>query len=301
MEAKGWATKLIGSSNQRNSISRPETTVHIPGYFLNLDRAVARRELMESQARRIGFELTRVAGVEGPALPQAELDRWNPPRRVWRKLGPFEIGCFLGHRQAWQRVAEGDAPYAAIFEDDILISDDASLLLSDDHWIPRDSHLVKLETFRQRVALLPTEDEVPGGRSLARLMSRHLGTAGYILSRDLARRLLATTSRFSVPVDWVLFSHHHMDFRRSKPLQLCPAICIQEQHAGPAVNFPEIEASDSMVYRENLKRTQAKSFLDDPSEIFRSVRWAFQYVTSELPKRSKAKSAGATWARVDYR
>ncbi len=262
---------------------------------------MVRREFMESQAQRIGFQLTRVAGVEGPALPLAELDRWNPPRRVWRKLGAGEIGCFLGHRQAWQRVAEGDTPYGAVFEDDILISDDASLLLGDDRWIPRDSHLVKLETFRQHVALRPIEGEVPGGRSLARLMSRHLGTAGYVLSRDLARSLLAATSQFFVPVDWVVFSHHHLNFGKYKPLQLCPAICIQQQRAASAADFPDLEASDLIVYRENLKRTDSKGLREDPDEIFRSIRWAAQYLTSELPKRAKAKFAGSKRTRVDYR
>lgn len=274
--------------------------MHIPGYFINLDNAVARRALMESQAERIGFQLARVAGVEGPALPQAELDRWNPPRRVWRKLGSCEIGCFLGHRQAWQRVADGDTPYAAIFEDDILISDDARLLLGDDQWIPRDSQLVKLETFRQRVALRPIEGQVPGGRSLARLMYRHLGGAGYVLSRELAQGLLARTSQFFMPVDWSLFSHHHMDFGKYKPLQLCPAICIQEQLA-PTANFPRIEASDSIAYRANLRRNRPKGLRNNPGAVPRGARLAFEYLTSELPQRAKAKIAGATWGRVEYR
>lgn len=275
--------------------------MHIPGYFINLDNAVARRALIESQAERIGFQLARVAGVEGPALPQAELDRWNPPRRVWRKLGSCEIGCFLGHRQAWQRVAEGDTPYAAVFEDDILISDDASLLLGDNQWIPRDCHLVKLETFRQRVALRPIEGQVPGGRSLARLMYRHLGTAGYVLSRDLARRLLATSSEFFMPIDWVVFSHHHMDFGKYKPLQLCPAICIQQQKAATATEFPDLEASDSIAYRANLRRNRPQGIRNDPGAIPRGLRLAVEYLTSELPQRAKAKIAGATWGRVEYR
>jgi glycosyl transferase family 25 len=294
-------TRLIARTNHRNSISRLKATLLIPGYFINLDRAVARRELMETQARRIGFELTRVAGVEGPALPQADLDRWNPPRRAWRKLGPCEIGCFLGHRQAWQRVAEGDTPYGAIFEDDILISDDAGLLLGDDRWIPRDSQLVKLETFRQRVALRPIEGDVPGGRSLARLMYRHLGGAGYILSRDLARRLLADHSQFFVPIDWVLFSHHHMDFAKRSALQLCPAICIQQQKAATATELPAIEESDSQAYRANLRRDRPKGLRSDPDAIPRGLRLAVEYLTSELPQRAKAMTAGATWGRVEYR
>jgi len=276
-------------------------TLNIPSYFINLDRSVVRREFMESQAQRIGFQLTRVAGVEGPALPLAELDRWNPPRRVWRKLGACEIGCFLGHRQAWQRVAEGDTPYAAVFEDDILISDEASLLLGDDQWVPRDSHLVKLETFRQRVALRPIADEVPGGRSLARLMYRHLGTAGYVLSRELAQSLLAVTRQFFVPIDWVVFSHHHMDFSKYKVLQLCPAICIQQQKTASAAGFPELEASDSIAYRENLKRTEFKGLRNNPGAIPRWIRLATEYLTSELPQRAKAKTAGAEWGRVDFR
>jgi len=288
-------------ADHRNSLSRLKPTLNIPSYFINLDRSVVRREFMENQAQRIGFQLTRVAGVEGPALPLAELDRWNPPRRVWRKLGACEIGCFLGHRQAWQRVAEGDTPYGAVFEDDILISADARLLLGDDQWIPRDSHLVKLETFRQRVALCPIEGEVPGGRLLARLMYRHLGGAGYVLSRELAQNLLAATQQFFMPVDWALFSHHHLDFGKYKALQLCPAICIQEQRATPTAGFPELEASDSIAYRANLRRTRPIGLRDNPCAIPRGIRLAAQYLTSELPKRAKAKFAGSKWTRVDYR
>ncbi len=104
-----------------------------------------------------------------------------------------------------------------------------------------------------------------------------------------------------MPVDWILFSHHHMDFAKHKALQLCPAICIQEQMAPTTADFPELEASDSIVYRANVRRTRPKGLRNNPGAIPRWIRLAAEYLTSELPQLAKTKVAGSKWSRVDFR
>ncbi len=270
--------------------------VTIPCYFINLDHAVSRRQHMQLQAGQIGVSLTRIPGVIGSQLTLDEARTWNPRPLSGKYLSANEIGCFLSHRRAWKSIAEGQSDFAAVFEDDICLSRDASELLANDHWIPPRTDLIKIETFNRKVLLKPPFVPVPGGRQLAKLAYQHYGTAGYIVSRTSAARLLAATKTFSVPVDVAMFSPKSRPVANFDVMQLSPAICIQEMRALPQVAPQDIEASAIGASRsERLNRGQTRwrqclKAIGAPIE--NAVREARQHTRSILHK--------SRWGVVDY-
>ncbi|HEU0115864.1 MAG TPA: glycosyltransferase family 25 protein [Thermomicrobiales bacterium] len=99
-----------------------------PAYLINLTRRPDRLAAALAQLRQAGYRnVIRFAAVDGRD-PVAVARGWaafgNPPfsdapgHRALRRVG--HQGCFLSHLLLWQWIARGDAPFATIFEDDLL-------------------------------------------------------------------------------------------------------------------------------------------------------------------------------------
>lgn len=269
----------------------------ISSYYINLDRAVKRREFIEEQARRYGLSLVRISGVDGGKLPPEQLLAYQPATSPKRRLTAGEIGCFLSHRTAWQRIADGDTNFGAVFEDDVLLSPDAGSFLRDDHWLPPNADLVKTETFMRKVALASVVSRTPDNRTLAKLIYTHYGTGGYIVSRDCAARLLEATRVFHDPVDIAMFSLKCVVVSNLNILQLTPAICIQQMRAPQPSNQLGLEGSSLFHARAVANRSNE---LRSPSAL-KSFGQAIENWVREGRQRLRAWRVGGNWGMVDFR
>ncbi len=139
-----------------------------------------------------------------------------------------EIGCFLSHRKAWKRIADGNQRHVAVFEDDIKLAIDAADCLSDLSWVDPDCDLIKLDTSEGKMLITDQRDGPGRSRSLVRIHSAAISTAGYIISRHCAQRLFDATKTLPAPVDLYLFNPKYRKQHRLTPWQLMPAICVQQ-------------------------------------------------------------------------
>ena len=216
-----------GTGNAAGSADATNHAWRLPIFIVNLDRAPERLSLMQQAFGEKGLTFTRVPAVDGRLLSEDERNQWCPrPGRFW-KLGPGEIGCFLSHRRCWELIAEGTADYAAIFEDDVILADDAKTFLQDWSWVSPDADIVKLDTYCHRTTISKTTIKLTGRYALARLRATHVSGAGYLVSRRAAVKLLALSSQFADPLDHFLFNPISILFSSLAVCQLIPAICIQ--------------------------------------------------------------------------
>ncbi|MBZ9811021.1 glycosyltransferase family 25 protein [Mesorhizobium sp. ESP-6-2] len=81
------------------------------------------------------------------------------------------------------------------------------------------------------------------------MRSLHFGTAGYIISKSAAKRLLKLTERFSDPVDHVMFNPAFGVARGLKTYQILPALCVQSYHLYPEGPRPEAARGGRVPYR----------------------------------------------------
>lgn len=188
-----------------------------PIYVINLDRSPDRLAGMADQLGALGLAWRRVAARDRLACDMAAaafefgVAPWAGPVPAT----PGDICCSLTHRDIWRRIAADDAPGAVILEDDARLSPAFAALMADDigaamarhrmgtlkleHWPgPQDSRRFPLG---RRLGGL-------GGATLWRLRSSFLGTCGYAITADAARRLLARWPRMAVPVDHLLFARN---------------------------------------------------------------------------------------------
>lgn len=244
---------------------------------INLDRSAERLAHVTAQFALIGVAFERVQAIDAQDRP--ELDHLPQHVRYEKRLRltSGEIACLLSHRACWTIIAQGDAPFGAIFEDDIVFSSKASALIGNADWIPADADIIKLETFFWNP--LVGRKRIPAGAhfSLFRLYAEHVGTGGYIVSKRAARNLIDATREISVAVDDLVFNPIYQPPPRKTVYQMVPALCIQDHLLGDkAFGLP--------------------SLLKQP----RDAQWAAVEVVQK-PRKTAAGRVKAEFARVVQR
>lgn len=197
-------------------------------FVINLDRDRARLDWMTQSFERLGIAFERFPAIDKSTLDENLVHRFaGPPSRGWALV---EIACFFSHMELWKLIAAGDDAYGAIFEDDIHFSADAAQFLRNSAWIPRNVELVKLET-----TLIPVwlgrPDHIAMGHKLHPLRSYHNGTAGYIVSRERASKLLAAATSIDRSIDDFVFDRGYDPACR----QVVPALCAQDMFLPTAI------------------------------------------------------------------
>lgn len=184
---------------------------------INLDRSPDRLAMFRKQAERLGIGFERLPAVDGKTI------------RVKRgALTPSEIACFESHRLAWKSLVDSGEPWLAVFEDDVILAPPIAEFLSDPKRFPANADLIKLETSASKIVISRRGVRFRS-YSLHRMLSIHWGSAGYIVSRRAAIRLLERTAHYILSVDDVIFDPEGASTRDIRILQAVPALCIQEQ------------------------------------------------------------------------
>lgn len=195
--------------------------------MINLDRSPERLQHFVKQADNAHLEVTRIAAVDGAAMTVEERLAVSSRHPQFQPLNAGELGVFLSHRLVWRTLVESGDACAAIFEDDALLATDLGELLAGIDANPPRGDVIKLETTLRPVAL-GGEGVALGGRYEGhRLASWHGGTAGYVITRAGAMRLLTMTEPVADTVDQVMFNPLSRISRTLDVVQVSPAPCVQ--------------------------------------------------------------------------
>ena len=228
--------------------------------MINLERDSDRLSLMREELAR--------AGLSAHVFPAYDFSKDDPAtmERLCRKEGPWgvfhkqDMACTISHAAVWERFLASDAEFALVLEDDVFISPELGAWLADMSWWPADADLVKIERWRSRNnalrVLLDSKSTRVLGRRLSRLYSRHVGAAGYILTRRAAELLLAEKP-FDITVDNLLFNMNASKVAaRLNLYQVVPAMVQQGNEPQTRVRRPatRVRPTGWTLVRQKLKR-----------------------------------------------
>ena len=199
---------------------------------------------MDRQLRSLGLAYERVPAVDGHKLDPAYVAKFPP-------MAASQVGCYLSHEAAWQRIAERDDPYGIVLEDDIHIAPAfAKFALSTD-WIPPDAGILKFETLLWPVSMDQAPHSTWHGFALRRMRSFHPGAAAYLLSVGAARSLLSTHAQPTEPADDALFYVEEPWRHLPRTYQLDPGICVQDMVVHSQSKDPGLASMQEIKWRRH--------------------------------------------------
>jgi GR25 family glycosyltransferase involved in LPS biosynthesis len=174
----------------------------ITSYVIHLQKSTARQALVADLQRALP-NCEVLSAIDGREMTKAERayfakDHLIDPRYPF-PLMPSEIGCFLSHRKAWIKIAEDDAPFGFIAEDDVAVGPGFEKALT----------LAMLYGDEDALIRFPMRDREKPDQSVAERDGIHLfrpkeiglTAALYLLGRNAAQRLIAKSPTFDRPVD----------------------------------------------------------------------------------------------------
>jgi len=234
-------------------------------FLVNLARRPDRLAAMTAQLERLGIGFERFDAVDAHSTPREVLDAPFAAGGPLGPLSPGDKGCTLSHLHLWRRIAEGPDAFAAVLEDDILLSDSAPEFLLSSEWIPQGVGLVKPERYgdENQLIVIGKPRLSVKGRVLVPLLSRHTGTGGYIISRETAARLAGQPGKIALPVDHLMFNPNNSPvFHWLKPWQLLPAILDQREEVGGATDINRTRQATRPRGLALVKRQLRRNYYD---------------------------------------
>ncbi len=197
---------------------------------INLDRRPDRMEYMAAALDRLGLPYTRIPAVDARDPANDWLIDGVPARITGIRMRRGEHATHASHCAAWEDARVRGLDAVVVLEDDAVISDDFADLMTLD-WIPEDADLVKLEAYWGEIELGPVAGKPFPERTLHRLHSVHLGTAGTLITASGLKKLeqLMAPETISDPVDRAIFDKHSPVSKALTIYQIVPAMVRQAE------------------------------------------------------------------------
>ncbi|MEM6888655.1 MAG: glycosyltransferase family 25 protein [Pseudomonadota bacterium] len=226
--------------------------------MINLARAPERRARMQGELAAAGVTAAFHPAFDKEAHPREEMLKHCRPDGPWGAFHDSNMAITISHAQVWERFLAAKASHCLVMEDDVFIAPELGAWLQDMSWWPADADMVKLERWRARSAkvLLGHAGDTYRGRRVVRLLSRHVGAAGYILTRAAARRFLDQRP-FNITIDNLLFNFNASPAARAmRVYQVQPALIEQgnEPEGIPVQTAKRYRPKGMALVRQKLKR-----------------------------------------------
>lgn len=213
---------------------------------INLPKSVERRVLVEQQAQKAGITIQIVPAVAGADLTEEQRRMYDTQRRAamyTTHLSPNEQACMHSHLKALRTFLASGADYGAVFEDDVLLSD--NFLAGIDCLLHRVKGWEVAKLYNRPCKLYdicPPMADSP----LQPVFPKKIpwGAIGYLYSRAAAEKIVRHLTSFWMGADAMLV--------KTMLVHSIPVIGITPNIIDTA--FPDNEQSDIDALGRRLKR-----------------------------------------------
>jgi glycosyl transferase family 25 len=225
-------------------------------YYINLDRRPERRANMEARFEALAIDHVRITALTPEDITDEQRLRYcNPHAYRWQSEG--ELACSLSHVAALKAFLRTTEPFAAIFEDDAILSTRLPEFLGEFVRHRPNLDILRLETDNSRMRLAPQPIISMGGFALQKMFEAGGGAAAYIVSRRAAERVIGGEEVLKSLTDQALFNPRTPLSRDLVVLQLVPALAMQEDRRP---NVDRLQTSDLEPLRHDRGRRDGQNF-----------------------------------------
>ena len=181
-------------------------------FVINLDRSPERLEQMAMQLKNIGLDFERISAVDGNAQTDEFLNKYYSSKLNRKKyyvpLKKTEIGCYISHLKACEKIVRDNLDYAIILEDDIILEPYFEIIPDVINSIDKKWNYIKLIfSGRKKKIIERTPVDVgifydfPYEFELVKWKKPPFGTQAYAISKEGAVEFLKKRSVFYRPID----------------------------------------------------------------------------------------------------
>lgn len=208
-------------------------------FVINLNRSKDRWENIQQQFKKFDLDIQRIEAIDAKEsiLPQDKVAPLGHSAKYFfpRELTTTETACHLSHRKCWETFLKSDKNWAAILEDDVLLSPRAKAFLESEDWIPSDIHILQLHTFDKYSHCKTTRKKIPlaDGSILYNVITTSFGACCYIIDRQAAEKALTLSSLLAAPVDEFLFNFKS-PFTQQFPTMRINPCCALHNSSSPS-------------------------------------------------------------------
>jgi glycosyl transferase family 25 len=241
-----------------------------PIYIINLDSNPERLAKCSERLANQSVNFERVSGVLGSALTNAEIvqhyDNNLNRNKYFTPLTAGQIGCYLSHRKAWRKIAEGDAPFGIVLEDDFLLLSDLKLSISTIQALNFSWDVIKLAAYQSRGRKVKFSHQVNNKMNVAVHFKPMSGGAATAISKTAAQQLLDATNKFGRPVDTDI---QHFWEKGIKVLSLLPYPVAQDMAFESTISAKKVTRKK---YFWKRKRQQLYTAIVNRREVSKQVK-----------------------------
>lgn len=171
-----------------------------PVLLINLAGSKDRLATAQAEMARAGVVFERIEAVDGRLRSAEEIARLAPWDRnaFFKALSPGEVGCYLSHLAAAERIVKEGWARALVMEDDFRLTPEFSPTLRALMALPDVPHLIKLEGSLTGGEVIA---ELASGNRLVRHRRPPVRTVALFWSLEGARRFLDIAHPLRRPVD----------------------------------------------------------------------------------------------------
>lgn len=228
-------------------------------YYINLARRPERRAAMEQRFAALGMPCQCVEAVVPAEITAEQRQLFCAPDAYrWQTEG--ELACSLSHAKALRAFLATEDNFAAVFEDDAILSASLPGFLEAFAKAAGDIDILRLETDNGRLRLPSSPHTRIAGFAVYRLYNAGGGAAAYIVSRRAARRILDGTEILASLTDQALFNPRAPLSRQLVVRQLVPALAIQEDRVAPLERRNRLDTSDLEPLRQSRNARDHANF-----------------------------------------
>jgi glycosyl transferase family 25 len=172
-------------------------------FVINLDERADKFKNAEDQLIAQGLTCERISAVRGSNLTEEQIqqayDKVANKKHYMKTMSVGEIGCYMSHRAAWQKIVDENLDYGIILEDDCKLENNfyklPALIEQLKNW-----DYIKLTGPRGRKTIQDTA-ALSDGFSIAHYNKVPISTPGQVVSLKGAQTLLTNSQPFFRPVD----------------------------------------------------------------------------------------------------
>jgi glycosyl transferase family 25 len=153
------------------------------------------KRLIQTTERLSAVNLTfkRIDAIDGNNLTDKQ--------KYHYALSNGQIGCYLSHRKAWQKIVDEKLKYAIVLEDDFYIDESIHDAINNIEQLNEPWQLIKLAAYENRTRPIAYQHSLNNHQELVIHKKLMTGCCATAISYEGAKQLLKATAQFGRPVD----------------------------------------------------------------------------------------------------